>query len=299
MLARAVYLADLWKKADAAYSVLHMKYQKELRDQLKIRFDRFAILDQWNFGQPERCAFLTTSHNADGSQVLPTIQDITRRELFIPEDLQALITNAATTNRSVGDLMDQLKEPMGGGEPCIPWLGETEAKELITRVCAQGKVTINLLGREMMERNPGETEDDAWLRMRGRLGTGRQLADTTLHQPGSTVSSGGTPPPPSTPGAVNEPPPPSSPAPQSPTQSPLPGGGLFGGGGHQQKLETPPTSALSLLGKLESWGVNAGTPLHNLNLNVSNLTGAQLEKLLKNLPDGLTYGLEVHKEERE
>lgn len=299
VLARAVYLADQWKKADTAYSALHMKYQKELRDQLKIRFDRFAILDQWNFGQPEKCTFLTTSHNSDGSQILPAVQEITRRELFIPEDLQTLIANAATTNRSVGDLMDQLKEPMGGGEHCIPWLGETEAKELITRVCAQGKVAINLLGREMIERNPGETEDDAWRRMRGRLGTGRQLGDTTLHQPGSTVSSGGATPAPTGPGAVNERPPYGSPAPQPPAQPPLPGDGLFGGGGRQQKLETPPTSALSLLGKLESWGVNAGTPLHNLNLNVGNLTGAQLEKLLKNLPDGLTYGLEVDKEERE
>ena len=299
VLARAVFLADQWKKGDAAYSALHLKYQKELRDQLKIRFDRFSILDQWNFGQPERCTFLSTSHNTDGSHILPAIQEITRRELFIPEDLEALVADAATTNRSVGELLDQLKEPMGGGEHCIPWLGETEAKELITRVCAQGKVAINLLGREMMERNPGETEEDAWRRMRGRLGTGRQLDDTTVHLPGSTVSSGGATPQPNPPGGIQEPPAPGNPVPTPPEPSPLPGGGLFGGSGRQQRLETPPTSALSLLGKLESWGVNAGTPLHNLNLNVGNLTGAQLEKLLKNLPDGLTYGLEVDKEERE
>jgi hypothetical protein len=299
VLARAVFLADQWKKADAVYSALHMKYQKELRDQLKIRFDHFAILDQWNFGQPERCTFLPHSHNADGNNILPAIQEITRRDLFIPEDLEALVADAAITNRSVGELLDQLKEPMGGGEHCIPWLGETESKELITRVCAQGKVAINLLGREMMERNPGETEEDAWRRMRGRLGTGRQLDDTTLHQPGSTVSSGGATPQPTAPDWIKEPPAPDNPAPTPTEPFPLPGGGLFGGSGHQQRLETPPTSALSLLGKLESWGVNAGTSLHNLNLNVGNLTGAQLEKLLKNLPDGLTYGLEVDKEERE
>jgi len=300
VLARAVYLANEWKKADAPYTTLHMKYQKELRDQLKTRFDRFAVLDQWNFGQPEKCTFLTTSHNADGSQILAKIQEITRRELFIPEELQGLITNAATTNRSVADLMEQLKEPMGGGEPCIPWLGETEAKELITRACAQGKVAINLLGREMMERNPGETEEDAWQRMKGRLGAGRQLEDTTLHQPGSTVSSGGATPAPTESFGIAEPLVPGNPVPTPPNvHPPMPGGGLFDSGGHQQRLETPPTSALSLLGKLENWGVNAGTPLHNLNLKVSNLTGAQLEKLLKNLPDGLTYGLEVDKEERE
>lgn len=297
VLARAVHLADQWKKGDSAYSALHLKYQKELRDQLKTRFDRFAILDQWNFGQPDKCTFLTTSHNTDGGQIIPTIQEITKRELFIPEELEALIKEAATTNRSVADLLEQMKEPMGGGQPCIPWLGEMESKELITRVCAQGKVAINLLGREMMERNPGETEDDAWRRMRGRLGSGRQLEETTLHQPGSTVSSGGSAPEPTPGGGVAEPPPGTTPAsPNGP--SPTPGGGLFGGtSGRQQRLQAPATSALSLLGKLESWGVNAGTPLHNLNLNVSNLSGAQLEKLLKNLPDGLTYGLEVDKDE--
>lgn len=299
VLARAVHLADQWKKGDSAYSALHFKYQKELRDQIKTRFDRFAILDQWNFGQPEKCVFLTTSHNTDGGQILPAMQEITKRELFIPEELESVITDAATTNRSVADLLEQLKEPMGGGQPCIPWLGETEAKELITRACAQGKVAINLLGREMMERNPGETEDDAWRRMRGRLGSGRQLEDTTLHQPGSTVSSGGSVPAPLSAGGISEPPRGTSPVAPPTGQPPMPGG-LFGGGsGRQQHLQAPATSALSLLGKLESWGVNAGTPLHNLNLNVSSLTGAQLEKLLKNLPDGLTYGLGMDKEDPE
>ncbi len=111
-------------------------------NQIKTRFDRFAILDQWNFGQPEKCVFLTTSHNTDGGQILPAMQEITKRELFIPEELESVITDAATTNRSVANLLEQLKEPMGGGQPCIPWLGETEAKELITRACAQGKVAI-------------------------------------------------------------------------------------------------------------------------------------------------------------
>ncbi|MCK5791909.1 MAG: DUF499 domain-containing protein [Ketobacter sp.] len=299
VLARAVHLADQWKKGDSAYSALHLKYQKELRDQLKTRFDRFAILDQWNFGQPEKCVFLTTSHNTDGEKIVPTIQDITKRELFIPEEMESVIIEAANNNRPVAELLEQLKEPMGGGQPCIPWLGETEAKEFITRVCAQGKILINLLGRDQLERQPGETEDDAWRRMRGRLGSGRQLEDTTLHQPGSTVSSGGTAPEPTPAGGIQEPPPGTQPNPPT-GQPPIPDGGLFGGGsGRQQRLQTPATSALSLLGKLESWGVNAGTPLHNMSLNVSHLSGAQLEKLLKTLPDGLTYGLEVDKEEPE
>ncbi|MES9927690.1 MAG: DUF499 domain-containing protein [Candidatus Thiodiazotropha sp. 6PDIVS] len=298
ILTRAVYLADQWKKSDSVYSALHLKYQKELRDQLKSRFDRFAILEQWNFGQPEKCIFIATSHNTDGHKIVNTIQELTRRELFIPEELDEVVREAATTNRSVLDVLEQLKEPMGGGQPCIPWIGETEAKECITRICAQGKVAINLQGREMIERRPGESEDDAWHRMKGRLGSGRQLEETTLHEPGSMVNSGGNAPvqDPIQLGAVSVPPPGSTP---SVTGTSMPGA-LFGDGdGPRQQLQAPATSALSLLGKLEAWGVNAGTPLHNMNLNISNLTGAQLEKLLKNLPDGLTYALDLEKEQQQ
>ena len=301
ILARAVYLADQWKKADSAYSGLHLKYQKELRDQLKNRFDRFAVLDQWHFAQPEKCTFLTTGHNSAGNHILLTMQDIVRRELFIPEELETLVKTAAETNLSITDVLEQLKEPMGGGKPCIPWLGETETKEHITRICAQGKVAINLLGREMLERRAGELEDAAWQRMKGRLGTGRQLAETTLHEPGSMVSSGGAAP--TAKPILDTYPVSGNGNTQATGHSPYtvgtnPPGSLFAGSSTTQRehLQSPSTSALSLLGKLENWGVNAGTPLHNLTLNVSNLSGAQLEKLIKNLPDGLTYALAMEKD---
>ena len=92
----------------------------------------------------------------------------------------------------MSDVLEQLKEPTSGGEASIPWIGETEIKEHITRVCAQGKITINVLGRDMLERRAGESEDDAWQRMKGRLGNGRQLEETTIHEPGASISSGGS-----------------------------------------------------------------------------------------------------------
>ena len=60
---------------------------------------------------------------------------------------------------------------------------------------------------------------------------------------------------------------------------------------------TPATSSLNLLGQVESWGVNAGTKVNNVRLTVGNMTGAQLQKLIKELPDGITYGLELEKED--
>jgi len=51
------------------------------------------------------------------------------------------------------------------------------------------------------------------------------------------------------------------------------------------------------MGKLESWSIGPATPVHNVRVTLSAATGAQLQKLLKSLPDGLTYGLDLDKED--
>jgi len=304
VLARAVYLAKQWKNADANYSALHVKYQKELRDQLKVRFDRYAVLDTWNFGNPEQCEFEINSHKAEGDRIVPSIHDKIKTDLFLTEDFEDLVLEAAKRNDTFATVLDQLKEPMGGGKPCIPWLGENEAKEYIVRLCARGKIEINLAGRELLSSRPGETEDAAWNRMRGKIGTGRTLEDTMIHEPGSTVISGGgqfedtlksnategyDEPNGSVVSTVND----------GQTGGITPGG-LFGGGAGT-KSKTPfssdTTSSLSLLGKLESWGITPGAKVSNVKISIENLTGAQLQDLIKKLPDGVSYGLNLEKED--
>ena len=54
---------------------------------------------------------------------------------------------------------------------------------------------------------------------------------------------------------------------------------------------------MNLLGRIETWGVGPATPVHNVTLRVGASTGAQLQKLLKDLPDGLIYELSLEKEE--
>lgn len=296
VLARAVYLAAQWKKADAEYATLHNKFQKELRNQLNTRFDRFAILEIWNYADPQKCEFISTSHNAEGGKILGAIQDIIQRELFIPEEFKELVVASAESNLSVAEVLKQLKEPTSGGEPSIPWLGEVEAKERIIRLCAQGCIAINLLGREMLERRPGESESDAWQRMKGRLASGRQLEETTLHQPGTHVSSGGGVPVIPKPEEETEVIPPTG---HTPAVTP-PIGGLFGGSTEgikeRAQLNASSTSSLNLLGKLEGWGINAGTQVYGCKLSVDKLTGAQLQDLLKKLPDGMTYSLDLEKD---
>lgn len=321
VLARAVYLATEWKGSNGEYNALLTRHQKELRELLKKRFDRFAILEKWNFGEPEKCEFLIPSHKSEGVQILPKIQDEIIHSEFIPEEFEDFVLEAANKSQSVLSLLNELKEPMGGGETCIPWLGEIELKERILRLCSRGKIDINLRGTEMLQAKSHEGEEEAWHRMKGKLGQGRDLESTKLLTPGSGVESGGSAPKPAeegstatgtgetsktggqtdtvdtsfTGGTTGE-------KPETGGGTPPFGGGLFGGGSGgstptptRQKTNEP-TSGLNLLGKIENWGVTPGTPVQNVSINIPSMTGAQLQELVRKLPEGIRYGLELDKE---
>jgi hypothetical protein len=62
-------------------------------------------------------------------------------------------------------------------------------------------------------------------------------------------------------------------------------------------LSNPATSALNLIGKLEGWGVGPATRLADVSIKLSAANGAQLKKLLRDLPDGITVELSIEKEE--
>jgi hypothetical protein len=53
---------------------------------------------------------------------------------------------------------------------------------------------------------------------------------------------------------------------------------------------------MNLLGEAEKWGISAATSVTNVNIKVSQMTGAQLTELLKKLPDSLTYSLNLETE---
>ncbi len=307
ILARAVYLSREWKNQDGNYSTLNLKFQKELREQLKSRFDRFAILDIWNFGHPDQCLFEIAYHKAEGEKIVPAIIEKIKTDYFILEDFEDLIVESSERSSSLAQVLELLKEPMSGGRNCIPWLGENDVKETVVRLCAQGKLEINLAGREILASRPGESEEIAWNRMKGKIGSGRILEQTILNVPDSTVSSGG--------GKIRE------------TNSnefiniqgtdndvsfdsgitsefEVKGSDLvniFGNDSNNERQKIvhfiERTSPLTILGKLEMWGITSNTRTSNITITADNLMGAQLIELLKRLPDGATYGLKLEKDE--
>jgi hypothetical protein len=314
VLARCVSLAEDWKAKNSEYGKLQTKYQKELREILKTRFDRFAIIAEWNFQQPASCRFFIESHKAEGAKIPEALDKAIRENLFIPEDFEDFILTAAPNNEPVGKLLRELREPRPNGEDCIPWLGETPVKERLIRLCAKGKIAINLRGMEYLQARDDETEDAAFTRMRGKLGTGKHLEKTHVLLPQNVPATGGVTPgtgtganPPAIHGGTTQPPGGNG---GQTGQTVYPGqtdgdgsvahtnlGDIFAGGAGYKPLSASPTSSLNLLGKIERWGIGTGTQLRDLTLKVEQLTGAQLQELIKKLPDGMTYGLDLERED--
>jgi len=313
VLARCVYLAEQWKKQNPEYGRLQTKYQKELHEILKARFDRFAIISNWNFQEPKHCQFSIESHKAEGTKIPDAIDKSVRENLFIPEDFDEFILDAAPNNEPVGKLLKELKEPRPGGKDCIPWLGETLIKERIIDLCARGKIAINLRGMEYLQALDGETDDTAYKRMRGKLGTGKHLDETHLLLPQNVPATGGV----TQPGSGDSPTPDTGGDSPSGDSGGSPGDGtdigdgnagvggtsgpgdIFGGGSGYTQCSAPATSSLNLLGKVETWGVGTGTQVRSLVLKVEQLTGAQLQELIRKLPDGMTYGLDLETEDKQ
>lgn len=309
ILARAEMKAQEWSGQNPEYKKLHKEFEGTLRDNLKKRFDRFAVLHRYDHQNPQQCLFSVETLKKQGAQIPEAIEETMANDLFVPEDFEGLVLEAATQNAPVGKLLRELQEPRPAGENSIPWLGETVMKERILRLCSRGRIAINLRGLEYLQTHPGEDEEVAWKRMRPKLSyTGRQLDEVFLLEPSAVPSTGGATPAQPTPTEVGlfgvSPTPALPPIAGEPVGGgsiPTPGG-IFGGGSSNTKpripLSNPPTSPLNLIGKLEGWGIGPATHVAEVSIKVSSATGAQLKELLKKLPDGMTFELKLEKEDQ-
>lgn len=311
ILARAEMKAQEWSGQNPEYKKLHKEFEGTLRDNLKKRFDRFAVLHRYDHQNPSQSLFNVESLKKQGAQIPESIEESLINDLFVPEDFESLVLQAAADNAAVGKLLRELQEPRPAGQDCIPWLGETAMKERILRLCARGQIAINLRGLEYLQTHAGEDEDAAWKRLRPKLSyTGRQLDEVFLLQPSAVQTTGGATPATGTQpvgpfggGAIPNPPIVAEPS-AGGQASPVTGvGGIFGGGtsstGSKPRipLTNPPTSPLNLIGKLEGWGIGPATHVAEVSIKVSAATGAQLKELLKKLPDGMTFELSLEKDE--
>ena len=306
ILTRAVMKAGEWKEQSPEYSGIQKKYQEELRKVIRPRFDTLAVLRRWSYTSPERSHFEIEGIRGQGAQLSDKVEESLKINYFVNEDFQALVLSAAKNNESVGKILRELREPRPNEEECIPWLGETEMKERLVRLCAAGLISINVRGTEVLQQNPGEDIESAWRRMRPKLGTGRHLDETYVSLPQAIAAASG----PATFSLGSQHGNDSVGAQAPGVVAPGQGDGMSGSTGVTMPgafttreasafldCDCPATSALNLIGKIETWGIGPATRLESVCLRVPTATGAQLQKLLRVLPDGVTYELSLKKEQ--
>jgi hypothetical protein len=171
--ARAALLAKEWQAEGGDYRQLKLKYERQLTEALKDRFDRFAVLDRWNFAEPSKCRFQIAGHSKQGRAIPSAIQETILSTLFIPEDFEEFVVNFADSGDSVRKLLDELAEPRAGGAECIIWLGEVVIAEKLEELASRGSIAVNLRGTQMLQRSPCTTRSEPKTAANFRFGSGK------------------------------------------------------------------------------------------------------------------------------
>ncbi len=298
--ARCACLAKEWKKTDSSYSRLHEKYDKDiLRKQLGERFDRFAVIQRWNFPSPKSCEFHLNNLNQTGPKIATEVERVVRDDLFDWTDFSNKVQEAAANSRTMKDLLADLREPPTKPDiDAIAYLGDTVTYEQVLRVAAQGKVAVNVGGR-WLGRKPEHESDDAafqWLRSQA-FRTGKEMEDVQIGT--ASIVGGGT---------VTV-----VPAPTPPTAGPVTGPQPGAGPGTDPNTPpgsgssptTPPSvppvvkrsdaakTGVNLLGDVERWQIREGERIMTAKVEVKDVSITELKLILQRLPPKIRAELEV------
>lgn len=104
--------AQEWSGQSPDYRRLHVKYQSELRDHLKKRFDRFAVLQRWDYVNPSQCRFSIEALKKQGAQIPEAIEEGLINEVFLMEP-----TAVPSTGGIAPPEPQPTAESGGGGQP--------------------------------------------------------------------------------------------------------------------------------------------------------------------------------------
>ena len=304
--ARCTLLAKEWKETEPKYGELFKHFDRELRKELAVRFDRYAILANWNFQNPTSCVFHIESHGASGSGIPAAVEKHIKENHFAPEDFEQFIVSCADRNETMKQVLALLRDPPADKE-AIPFLGDNAIYEQVMRVAARDRVALNVNGT-WYRGEAGQSEDEAFRYLKQKaFRTGRDLLDVQLGDPRKVGSTGLAVAPPIAPTLF--------PQPEVTTTT---GGGTSGvsvtGAGD---LITPPTdiappdgngdplavpvirrslgakSGVNLLGELEKWAFADGQRVTQASLTMNGISIKDLRDLCIKLPPKLVAELQI------
>lgn len=307
---------------DATYKALHQEFDRPLRQSLKSRFNRFAILHKWDFQQPQNCEFDVAKITEQGEKVPAAVEAKILSDLFDQTEFKAFVLKRAKDSDFVGSLVDELMEPPppNAGD-AIPFLGEIKLFESILDIAAEGVLVLNVNGTWIGRRAQDATDEDARHYIRSKaFCTGQAMRQIQLGLPGAVgggtitidiVPAGGAPPgsgPIVTPGT---PPKPGGTGEEGEIVfPPVEAGDQTGGdsGGVVPGVESPepqplptvkirkteePATGINLSGSFESWGVTSSQSIEKARIEFSGLTAQQVKQILQRIPSAFKASLEI------
>jgi len=311
-VARCAYLSKAWKEAEPVYADIFRRFDKDLRRELGDRFDRYALLQRWNYQQPAHCTFHVEPFTATPDKVAKTVEESARADFFAPEDFEAFIVEAATRGETMRQVMALLREPPARPDvDSIPYLGDLPTQEQTIRVTARDKIALNVAGT-WQHAEPGESEEDAYKRLRSRcFRTGRELDEVQLGLPDQVGGGGVAVPPPRTAPSVGGtglfPPvaspvaPPAGGGPVAPPVGPAVTPPTDGNGVPPPAAPAPiirrsngAKTGINLLGDIERWGLPDAERIALATLTIRGLTVKDLRELCTKLPPKLLAELQIN-----
>jgi len=303
--ARCCYLTHKAWSTESKYHNIRAEFDRPLTTALKNRFDRFTILRRWDFQAPAQCVFELESV-AELAPTLPRqIEDKIKADLFDATAFEQFVVQYAQQPRTVGTLFCELAEPpTSANTDAIPFLGDTQIYEELLRLAARGRIAVNVNNTWFTRSHDDDDDETAYRRIRRPAsvsGPEQRAAQIGLPSVAGGGAVAGTPvQPPDTATRTPQPPAthsgqPTGPQPTTPTSQPPRLG--------QPALPLPPvpvtrrtdteSNTITLIGKLEEWGITPDKTLTSANVRFTNLTAQQLRRILQQIPSAHRANLEI------
>ena len=304
--------------SDTTYRALHQDFDRSFRNDLKTRFNRFAVLRTWDFQNPETCVFDIEKITEQGPNLPSGIEAKIYSDLFDQTEFRRFVLKRAKDSDTVGSLMDDLIEPPPPNTgDAIPFLGETKIYETILTLAASGDLVLNVSGTWIGRRTEDSTDDDALHFIRSKaFKTGQEMRQIQLGLPGAlgggTVTAATPVKPEPYTADVTQPTPiiadPATPSPISETKDNGATGEAvtpnetrslpFSGPVTQNRKSDGPSTGINLTGCFETWGIPGDQTLETTRIEFANLTPQQVKQILTKIPSSFKATLEViYKEE--
>lgn len=307
--------------SDTTYKVLHPDFDRQLRQSLKTRFSRFAILRKWDFQQPQNCVFEGEKITELGDKTPASVEEKILSDLFDLNEFKNFVLARAKDSDSVGSLMDDLIEPPPSnvGE-ALPFLGETKIYEFVLNIVSEGDLVLNVNGTWIGRRPEDATSEDARRYIQSKaFRTGQEMRQIVLSLPSSV--GGGTVTVPKEPTGGSQPKIDST---ITPSTLPQPGTGetetgkpvsiidgvkpedkgtvIEGSGTYTPPIQEPeirtrksdePETGLNLSGYFEKWGVSTNLEIDNVKIEFSGISVQQIKQILGRIPSTFKATLDI------